>query len=281
VNHPAPRFYCNLLRPVILTSFGVCLALAAVSAKAADEETARPVLHIYGPHDPLPAMREVADRFEAKNNVKMEITGAATEIWKPAAMKDADIIFSGSELMMEDYGKNLGIVDEKTIQTFYLRPATLLVRENNPNNVKGLKDLLKKNLKVMVVSGTGQSALWEDIVGQLKDAEALNTFRKRIHYTAADTAAAEKYWQAHEDIDVWLTMNAWGKEAPPGAMIVPIEKDLLLYRGLAAAVTTTTTERDLSLKFLKFLNSVQAEKVFKSKGWIKKDSPETAISKLH
>lgn len=281
MNHPATKF---LLQPKLAVAFAtvsLCFGLFSTNVKAAEEEAARPVLHIYGPHDPLPAMREVADRFEAKNNVKMEITGASTEIWKASAMKDADIVFSGSESMMEDYTKNLGIVDEKSVQTFYLRPATLLVRPDNPRNIKGIKDLLKKNLKVLVVSGTSQSALWEDIIGKLKDAEAVNTFRKRITYTAADTAAAEKYWQAHEDVDAWLTMSAWGKEAPTGAVLVPIEKDLVLYRGLAAAVTTTTTERDLSLKFLKFLNSTQAEKIFKANGWIKKDSEQTTLSKLH
>lgn len=260
--------------------FAVGLGLGISTSAQAEEEASRPVLHIYGPHDPLPAMREVADRFEAKNNVKMDITGAATETWKAAANKEADVVFSGSETMMDDYSRNLGIVDEKTIETFYLRPATLLVRPGNPNNIKGVKDIMKKNVKVMIISGAGQTALWEDIIGKLKDAEALNVFRRRVAHSAADTASAEKYWKAHEEIDVWLTMNSWGKETPPNADLVPIEKDLMLYRSLGAAVTTTTTERELSLKFLKFLGSAQAEKIFKSHGWFKKDMKDNEENRL-
>lgn len=262
----------------------LCLIFSSASLSSvanAQEEATRPVLRIYGPQDPMLAMREIADRFEAKNNVKMELTGGATETWKNFAIKEADVVFSGSETMMEDYTKNLGIVDEKTIETFYMRPASILVRPGNPHAIKGLKDLTKKNVKIMVVNGTGESVLWEDLIGQMKDVEMMNAFRKRIKHNAADTTAADKYWKQHEDIDVWVTLNAWGKEGPANAEVVAIEKNLVLHRSLAAAVTTTTTERELSLKFLKFLNSSQAERIFRSNGWFKKDSvKDTENTKL-
>jgi accessory colonization factor AcfC len=258
-------------------ALSLCLStfLLAPPQVQAQDETARPVLHVFSPHDSMPALREVADRFEAKNNVKMEVTGGATDTWKASALKEADVILSGSETMMEGYSKNLGIIDEKTIETFYLRPSTLLVRPGNPSNLKGMKDILKKNVKVMVVNGPGQTALWEDMIGQLKDADALNIFRKKIASTVVDTAAGEKFWREHEEIDVWLTTNSWGKDVPANAQVVNVEKDLMLYRSLAGAVTTTTTERELSLKFLKFLGSSQAERIFKANGWFKKDIKES------
>lgn len=256
------------------TLFVLTILLLSPLSGYSQDEGSRPVLRIYAPHDPMPALREVADRFEAKNNVKMEVTGGPTENWKSFAMKEADVLVSGSEMMMEDYSKNLGIVDEKTIETMYLRPATLLVRPGNPQGIKGLKDLLKKNVKVMVVNGAGHAALWEDMIGQLKDADAINTFRKKIAYSAQDTSAAEKYWREHEEIAACLTTNSWGKEIPANVVEVPIENHLLLYRSLGAAVTTTTTERELSLKFLKFLRSSQAEKIFKANGWFRKEVKE-------
>lgn len=259
------------LLPVLCLGLSLSVHFASSSAFA-QEENARPVLRIYGPQDPMPAMREIADRFEAKNNVKMELTGGPTETWKNFAMKEADVVFSGSETMMEDYSKTLGIVDEKTVQTFYMRPASILVRPGNPHGIKGLKDLTKKNIKIMVVNGVGESVLWEDLVGQMKDAEAMNAFRKRITHNAANTTAADKYWKEHDNVDAWLTLNSWGKEGPANAETVAIEKNFVLYRSLAAAVTTTTTERELSLKFLKFLNSSQAERIFRSNGWFKKES---------
>ena len=82
------------------------------------------VLHVYGPGGPAPAMKEAAQAFSAKRQVDVEVTAGPTPTWKEQAMKDADLIFSGSEYMMTDFvQKDLpGILKAEDVQTLYSAP---------------------------------------------------------------------------------------------------------------------------------------------------------------
>ncbi|WP_413288269.1 substrate-binding domain-containing protein [Bdellovibrio sp. HCB337] len=252
--------YCMLILTLVLS----------LSSFAADDK--KETLKIYGSEGPTPPVREAADAFAAANNIQMEVISTPLDKWRPQARKDADIIYSGSENVMDTYNDDLGILDDKTITTLFMRPAALLVRKGNPKKIKGIRDLLQKDVKVITVNGQGQVALWEDIVGRLKDVQALSDFRKRIVFTARNSSEATVYWKNHEEVDVWIAFNTWAKrEDVITADVVNIEKDLIVYRSMGAAVTTITNQRELSLKFIEFLKTPEAEKIFKAQGWFKKE----------
>jgi len=40
---------------------------------------------------------------------------------------------------------------------------------------------------------------------------------------------------------------------------------------MGAAVTTITNQRDTALKFIEFFKSAEADKIFKAKGWFRKE----------
>lgn len=234
-------------------------------------EDSKQVLKIFGTEGPFPAVREAADVFGAANNVKIEVTGAAVEKWKSLAQKDSDLIFSSSENVMDEYNENLSIIDEKSITTLFLRPAAILVRPGNPKKIKGLKDLINRDLKVIIVNGQGQVAMWEDMVGRLKDVSALIEMRRHIVFAARTTSEAQKYWKNHEEVEAWISFNTWAKRDDVNADLVNIEKDLVVYRSMGAAVTSITNQREVSLKFIEFLKTPEAEKIFKAHGWFKKE----------
>lgn len=248
----------------------VLVLILFFSFSAFAEET-KQVLKVYGSEGPLTALRETADGFSAANNVKVEIVGLPQEKWKSDALKDGDVIFSSSENMMDMLNDTLGIVDAKTISTLFLRPAAILVRTGNPKKIKGVKDLIHRDLKVVIVNGQGQVAMWEDIVGRLKDIEALSDFRKHIAFTAHTTSEALQYWKNHDEVEAWLTFNTWAKREGVEADVVNIEKDLTVYRSMGAAVTTITNQRETAMKFIEYLKTAEAEKIFKSQGWFKKE----------
>jgi accessory colonization factor AcfC len=235
-------------------------------------EDTKPVLKIYGTEGPAPCIQEAADAFAAANGVKIEVTNGPVEKWRKQAAKDADIIYSSSENVMDFYNDDLGIIDDKTISSLFMRPAALLVRKGNPQKIKGIKDLLSRDLTIIIVNGQGQVALWEDIVGRLKDIKFMAEFRKHVVFNGRNTSEAIQYWKNHPEVDAWLTYNTWAKrEDMITADLVNIEKDLVVYRSMGAAVTTITNQRDLALKFIESLKTADAEKVFKAKGWFKKE----------
>lgn len=242
-----------------------------LSATLLAAEDTKETLKIFGTEGPLPAVREAADVFAAANHVKIEVTGSAVEKWKAAAAKDSDIIYSSSENVMDIYNETLGVIDAKSIASLFMRPAAILVRPGNPKKIKGLKDLIQRDLKVIIVNGQGQVAMWEDMVGRLKDVEALVDMRRHIVFSAATTTEALQYWKNHDEVEAWISFNTWAKIEEANADLVNIEKDLVVYRSLGAAVTTITNQRELSLKFIEFLKKPEAEKIFKAHGWFRKE----------
>lgn len=234
-------------------------------------EDTKQTLKVYGTEGPFPAIREVADAFAAAHNVKVEVIGAQVEKWKKDAQKDSDVIYSSSENIMDEYNDTLGIIDEKSITTLFLRPASILVRPGNPKKIKGLKDLINRDLKVIIVNGQGQVAMWEDMAGRLKDVSAISELRKHIVFTAHTTSEALQYWKNHDEVEAWISFNTWAKREDVSADLVNIEKDLVVYRSMGAAVTSITNQRELSLKFIEFLKTPEAEKIFKAQGWFKKE----------
>jgi len=235
-------------------------------------ENAKPVLRIYGTEGPAPCIQELADTFAAANGIKVEVVVGPVDKWRRQAGKDADLIYSSAENVMDYYNDDLGIIDDKTITSLFMRPAALLVRKGNPKKIKGIKDLLNRDVSIIIVNGQGQVAMWEDIVGRLKDINAIVEFRKRVVFTGRYAVEAIQYWKNHPEVDVWLTYNTWLKrEDVITADLVNIEKDLVVYRSMGAAVTSITNQRDLALKFIEYLRTAEAEKVFKAHGWFKKE----------
>ena len=157
------------------------LAIPLMAQAPADAaKPAIPVLHVYGPGGPAPAMKEAARVFSAKGQAAVEVTAGPTPAWKEQALKDADLIFSGSEYMMTDFvQKDLpDLIDRSTIRTLYLRASAILVRPGNPKGINGVNDLAKPGVKILVVQGAGQVGMWEDVAGRTANVKLVDAVRR-------------------------------------------------------------------------------------------------------
>lgn len=223
-------------------------------------------LQVFGPGGPAPAMKACASVYEKEKGVKVNINAGPLEKWNEQA-GTADLFYSGSENMMDSFSEKLTNLDASTIQTHYLRPSAILVRPKNPKKIKGIKDLVKQPLKIIVVNGAGQVGMWEDIVGGLKSAEALNKFRGNIVFAAKNTGEAEKKWNEDTTIDAWLVFNIWGTRNPESAQIIPTEKNLTIYRSMGTALSNTSKQKDQAVEFVNFVKSKTCRKLFEKEGW--------------
>lgn len=244
----------------MFAAFPTAILLSFSSAHA---ETS---LQVYGPGGPTPAMKACAAAYEKSNSVKVQITAGPLEKWQ-AQSETADLFYSGSENMMDSFAEKISSLDTTSIQTHYLRPSAILVRPKNPLKIRGIKDLVDKKMKVIVVNGAGQVGMWEDIVGGLKSAEALNKFRSNIVFAAKNTGEAEKRWKEDPSIDAWLVFNIWGTRNPESAQIIPTEKNLTIYRSMGTALAKNTKQKEAAIQFVDFIKSKECRKLFGKEGW--------------
>ena len=263
----AIRFiFSTALAALLIFSFVPC----AFAQQTVSTEKPAIILKAYGPGGPAPAMREAAKVFGAKKGNMIEITAGPTPTWKDQAVKDADLIFSGSEYMMTDFVRKdfPGLIDTATIRTLYLRPSAILVRPGNPKAIKGIQDLAKPGIKVLVVEGAGQVGMWEDVAGRTGSVKLVKGIRRNIGSFAGNSGEAKKIWNSDMSYDAWLIWTIWQKESPASADLVKTEPENTIYRSCGIALTNRSEQRALAEEFADFLQSDEGKTIFVKWGWI-------------
>ncbi|HSO71187.1 MAG TPA: substrate-binding domain-containing protein [Thermodesulfobacteriota bacterium] len=260
-----------ILRPLFLAFLMILLVIPAsaqVTTTPVDQTAV--ALKAYGPGGPAPAMRESAKVFGAKKGIQVEINAGPTPTWKERALKDADLIFSGSEYMMTDFlQKDLpGLIDASTIRSLYLRPSAILVRPGNPKGIQGIRDLARPGLRILVVQGAGQVGLWEDVAGRTGKVKLVEDVRRNIGFFAPNSAEAKKLWSSDPGYDAWLIWTIWQKENPAAADLIPTEPEQTIYRSCGLAITNRSERKALAKEFADFLQSAAGREIFLTWGWM-------------
>lgn len=244
------------------------LAVAlAMSAPAVAE-----VLHVYGPGGPAPAMMEAAKVYRAQTGTDVRVVAGPTKQWIDKAKADADLVYSGAEHMMTDFVREMeGRIDEQTIDPLYLRVSSILVRPGNPRRIRGLRDLMTPGRRVIVVQGSGQTGLWEDMAGRTGDVRMVRALRRNIVHVAPTSADAKAKWIADPSIDAWIIWGIWEKANPTIADTVAVEPQFRIYRDTGTALTVRGKAKPESARFLAFLRSRAGARIFAKWGWVTPD----------
>lgn len=226
-------------------------------------------IRIYGPGGPYPAFREAADKFEEENpDVKVLVTRGPLKNWMTQAKSQADLFFSGSEHMMSDFMYVFqNELNPGTIYPLYFRKSGLIVRKDNPKNIKDLSDLVRSDINIMVVNGAGLVGMWEDMVGKSGDMDAFRKVRSNIIVFADNSGLAEKYWKENSGIDVWITWNIWQIPNSESSDFIPVEEAYTIYRNCGIALSKKGEANQNAKLFYRFLRSPEVEEIFNKWGW--------------
>lgn len=222
---------------------------------------------VFGPGGPAPAMKAAAAEFTKKTGIPVSVTAGPTDKWSADAASKGDLIFSGSENMLDNFIDKFSLQE---IKALYLRPAAILVRKGNPKRIKGLTSLFQKDINIMVVQGAGQVGLWEDLVGRTENVNNINLIRKNIKFTAKNSALALAAWKEDASLDAWIIWNHWHLQNQDISDMVKIEDKYNIYRATSIGFTSKGLQNEAAKEFYNYLDSPEAEKIFKTFGWQKK-----------
>jgi accessory colonization factor AcfC len=250
-----------------LVRLAAAFVLGVAVVVSAPSRAAEP-LHVYGPGGPAPAMKAAAAEFAKQTGIEVVVTAGPTAQWADAVRSDADLLYSGSEDMMSGFLAKFG--DELVAQSaepLYLRPAVILVRPGNPRHIRGIADLLHDDVHVMVVDGSGQNGLWEDLVGRDGDIRKVKALRRNIVAFTPNTAEALKRWNSDPSVDAWIVYNIWAVAHPGVANIVPVEPQYRLYRDCGVVLTQRGAANADANRFVAFLGSPAGLRIFRQYGW--------------
>jgi intracellular sulfur oxidation DsrE/DsrF family protein len=130
----------------------------------------------------------------------------------------------------------------------------------------------------MVVNGSGQTGLWEDMAGKQGNFRTVRALRKNIVFFASNSTEARRTWLARKDIDAWLTWNIWYKADSRHSDLIPVSEDYVIYRQCSIALTQRGKDNPWAAKFVEFLKSPEAAAVFAEWGWITTATTSTPLT---
>jgi len=236
-------------------------------------------LRVYGAEGPCPAMEEAAMVFANRNEVQVKVVSGPRHIWREKAAVDADLMFSDADFMMSDYVRSLNLeIDERSVTPLYLRPSAILVRPGNPKEISDFPDLVRPGINVMVVNAAGHTGLWEDMAGKLEDIRTIRALRKNIVLFAADSDEALKMWKMRDDIDAWITWNTWEAPLRGHANVVVPSRTYRVLRQCSVALTSHGKTKPLASRFVEFLASAEAARIFSTWGWVAPESGSSPVT---
>lgn len=249
-------FSKKILPGIVLITLSL---MATTNVLAAD-------LHVYGPGGPAPVVKELAKLYEAKTGKQIKVVAGPPANWQAQAQQDADVFFSGASIMMNDFAKKFpGKIDLDDVDELNVREAGILVRPDNPKKIKSFADLLKDDVNVMVVDGSGQLSLWEDMVLKTGDIKKLEKLRDNIKVYADNSGEAIKRWSSDSNIDAIVIWKHWQNA---DSKFVEAGKDYVIYRAAEVVIAKDSKNKELADDFIDFMQSSDIQKIWKKKGWI-------------
>jgi|GEM_PF-110488 len=256
---------------VMLTSVGVLLALSV--ANVAQQRSTQATLVLYGPSGPSPAINDAATAFSARHDIHVEVRSGPVDTWIDQAAKDADLVYSSAEFMMSRFLQTENLrLDPDSVTPLYIRPSVVLVRPGNPKNIQDFPDVMRPGIRVMVVEGSGQTGLWEDMAGKVGSVHTLRALRRNIVHFAPTSDDAMNQWKERDDIDAWITWNIWYMPLRDRAKLIMVSPDFRIHRQCSIAITNRGKARPVASLFIDFLTSPKGTEIFKSWGWMEPDT---------
>ncbi|RDU69948.1 hypothetical protein CQA62_00615 [Helicobacter cholecystus] len=227
-------------------------------------------IYVYGPGGPAPVLKELASIYEQKTGQEVIIIAGPASTWIDEAKIQADIIYSGNSAMMDTFiSKMDGKISAEKIEVLNIRKAGIIVRPNNPKKIKNFKDLLKKDINIMVVNGAGQVGLYEDMALKYGKRENLVALRKNIKVFAPNSKIAVENWNNDSSIDALIIWEHWanaiGKDK---AEFINSGKGSVMYRASEIVITNDSQNIQEAQDFINFIKSAEAQKVWVKEGWI-------------
>ncbi|EJV0564895.1 substrate-binding domain-containing protein [Campylobacter coli] len=221
---------------------------------------------VYGPGGPAPVLKELALKFEEKTKEKVIVTAGPTPAWIDKAKENADLIFSGNTSMMDDFAKKIPSLSLENLSVLNVRPSGIIVRPNNPKNIKNFEDILKDGINVMVVDGAGQVGLYEDMALKNGKRENLVKLRKNIKVYAKNSKIAIDEWNKNSNIDALIIWSHWAKVLGDKALFIE-DEEATVYRLAEIIPTKKGLQNKQALEFVKFIQSKEAQKIWKKHAW--------------
>lgn len=214
-----------------------------------------------------PALEQCARLYQQRTGQKIEITfaGSGTVLAQVVQEHIGDLYIPGSNDYMDKAEKKGAVIPRTRKVIAYLVPA-ILVPKGNPKNIRGLADLARPGLRV-VIGQKGAVCLGDAAEDILKKAGLADKVRPRIVSYAMSCEDVQNALLMGE-ADVIIGWDCMARQHRTKIDLIPIPKQYLasIYN-IPGAVITWSKNKPAAQAFLNWLTGPSGRWIFKSHGY--------------
>jgi accessory colonization factor AcfC len=164
---------------------------------------------------------------------------------------------------MDELEKN-GLITREDRRVLGYRRSIILTQKGNPKKIKFLTDLTKKGIKIAVATTDSLKGVWDEITSKTGLTEKI---QKNITLYA-DGCGELLGSIVQKKVDAAFGWNTYKVLHTKAIDAVELPKEIQVYRSTIIATTTFTENKETANKFINFLTSKEAKKIYSKYGWI-------------
>lgn len=215
-------------------------------------------LTLCGPGGPFVPMRECARTFSEAGTCAVEVVKAEPSLWRGLWEEGVDLFYGGAPYMLEDFDyENPGILDVASAESLHRRRIGILVRPDNPLNIRELENLGRVGARLLDVRlekmESFQDAGFDGV--------------RRIAHAVLTGEQGRDAWLSRPDLDAWITYRTWHAALGGASGFVPISGREDAVRPMVVALTRNTAHRESASRFVSYLKTESAHGEFRRHGW--------------
>ena len=226
-------------------------------------------LRIYSAGAVAPPLQEATRLFQIETGAKCQVNVGKPEALLAAvtATKTGDVFSGGAEYVLDD-AEDQGLIFPRTRRSLGYRRSVIIVQPDNPKKISSISDLCKEGIRIGIATGGCLKGVWDDVASK-----AGLTEQVRRNITRHADACGSLMSLIHtREVDAIFGWNAFKNVWPDSCETIELPRDLQVFRSTGIGILTSTRNLELSEKYIDYLNSPEAEKIYTEYGWIHETS---------
>lgn len=237
--------------------------LAVLSSNSFASET----LLIFAGAASKPVLEKITKNFENESGVSVDINfgGSGALLSQIKLAHKGDIYIPGSYDFMEKAKMEKLVLPETEEKIANLVPC-ICVPSNNPKKISSLDDLANKNVRIGI--GEPQTVCVGLYAVEIIEGSGLKEKIMPNIVAYAESCEKTAYLIVMKNVDAIFGWSVFGNWAPDKIKSIPIEPKYLKRTAyIPAAVSVYCKNKELALKYIRYLKSPECQRIFKENGY--------------
>ncbi len=208
-------------------------------------------------------MDEIAEKFKEKYGVQVQFNyaGSSQIMSQLELTNEGDVFIPGSE-QYYDLANEKGLVEQKTDIAYHI-PA-IAVPKGNEKNIKGIKDLKKDGVKV-ILGDAKSTAIGKTSKKMLEKQNIFDDVMKNVVTTTSTVNEIMVHMSMNEaDAAIVWEDNLYNLE---NVELVSIPEEENMIKTIPVTILKKSNKQELAKKFVDFMDSEEGKGCFKNHGF--------------